>query len=586
MKKYFKIIATTGLCLMLAGAFTSCEDWLEEKPHDFIGPTMLEGSDASAKMWVVGAYNKFQTELFIWANWPRGVELDNDYITGPSWALKHIGSGNFLSEPSQQADPIWKGPYRIINAANNAIEQIEDMSGLSDSYYKNALGELYTMKAWAYFILVRAFGEVPIYYTSINSGTDAHQPRRPVQEVYEHIIDLLDQAKDMCYKNTDSQWEKYHISAGTAAGLLAKVYATIASSALPSGKLTVKTGQAFKMEEVDGQQVMVLLNPTPFTFDKTTVDGVESFDPAEYFGLARNMAKDVMDGDYGTFELVSYDELWVKDRDTREHMWSHQTRSDDGTFGIIYGPSYCGQTDASGYVVYGMHFANRDHWYKIFEEKDYRIEKGVQHIWKMYNQATNYNAGSYYPDNAKYRMMATGRDMSGVKVADPVAPYNDGFDYTYSVSDQYLAYTTKYMDVTDRTKSRTDAQWSFLRYADVVLIFAEADNEVNYPSTEALEALNSVRRRSNATEAASTDFASKDAFRSAVFEERAKEFACEADRRWDLIRWGIYLDAMNAIGGYDECGNLKTRTRKHLLFPIPQDELRTNDNIDENNFGW
>jgi hypothetical protein len=74
--------------------------------------------------------------------------------------------------------------------------------------------------------------------------------------------------------------------------------------------------------------------------------------------------------------------------------------------------------------------------------------------------------------------------------------------------------------------------------------------------------------------------------RSAIIEERAKELACEADRRWDLIRWGIYLDAMNAIGGTDDGGVVKNRTERNLLFPIPQQEINTNPAINANNPGW
>lgn len=64
------------------------------------------------------------------------------------------------------------------------------------------------------------------------------------------------------------------------------------------------------------------------------------------------------------------------------------------------------------------------------------------------------------------------------------------------------------------------------------------------------------------------------------------ELVYESDRRWDLIRWGIYLDVMNAIGSVDEINTNKKRESKHLLYPIPQDELLTNTAITENNPGW
>ena len=162
-----------------------------------------------------------------------------------------------------------------------------------------------------------------------------------------------------------------------------------------------------------------------------------------------------------------------------------------------------------------------------------------------------------------------------------------------------MAFTTKYDDVTDPTIERTDAYWPFLRYADVLLILAEAKCELaSGVSSEAIGFLNDVRSRSNATLAVTSGngaITNKVQLRSAIIEERAKEFAMEGDRRWDLIRWGIYIDAMNAIGGinsdgsqtkYDEFNVFKSRDTKHLLWPLPVGEIDGNMSITENNPGW
>lgn len=203
----------------------------------------------------------------------------------------------------------------------------------------------------------------------------------------------------------------------------------------------------------------------------------------------------------------------------------------------------------------------------------------------------SWNGGGYYPNTDEWKLKARGLDPANNKVADPVAPFNDGRDYRSGTGEQYLAYTTKYTDVTDRSLTRTDAMMPLLRYADVVLIYAEASNEVDGLNNDALNALNAVRTRSNATPrwfGSSEDggIESKEAFRSAVLEERAMEFALESDRRWDLIRWGIYLGVMNGIGTVDEINTIKMREAKHLLYPIPQDEMLTNQAITENNPGW
>lgn len=169
-------------------------------------------------------------------------------------------------------------------------------------------------------------------------------------------------------------------------------------------------------------------------------------------------------------------------------------------------------------------------------------------------------------------------------------------------SEQFFAFQTKYLQqISDRSLSRTDANYPFLRYADVLLILAEAANELNGPTQEAVSALNQVRERSNATprdieqfeegttvkvDGVNTKVSPKASLRSSIIEERAMELALEGDRRWDLIRWGIYLPAMNALGGSDEAGNVKERSEKHLLFPIPVLEVLTNKGITANNPGW
>ena len=116
-----------------------------------------------------------------------------------------------------------------------------------------------------------------------------------------------------------------------------------------------------------------------------------------------------------------------------------------------------------------------------------------------------------------------------------------------------------------------------------MLIYAEAVNELNAgPDAEAYRQINRIRTRANATPFSGMN---QDEFRSAVLEERARELAYEADRRYDLFRWGIYLDVMNAID-MDEHNVTKRRLERNLLYPIPTSEVNSNDKIDSNNPGW
>ncbi len=586
MKKYIQITGFLSLLFTLL-VFSSCSDLLDVNAYSKITNEGIEDSDQGADMWVMGAYNGL-SRMYVYDEYPRCLELDNDYVTGPSWAFGELGAGNFQGS-TNQSDAVWKLSFELVNRTNEAIYHVEKMKNVSVAAKNNCLGELYFLQAYGYFLLVRAYGEVPIFTYSINQGNDPNQPRQPIPVVYAHIISLLDNAKDMMYKNTNPSYKEGRASAGAAASLLAKVYATIGSASMPSGTVYVKGGTAFSMNG----NTKVTTMPQTLTIQKQQVDGYETFDSQEYYTLARDIAKDVVVNKlYGNHDLIPYSNLWKKSgRTSIEHFFALQTKTGDDYFGVLFGRAYCGQI-VNGYVPSGGGLSHglRDHWYKLFEDNDLRITEGVMH--RFVRQADlSWNGGGYYPNTDEYKLKARGLDAAGNKVADPVAPFNDGRDYRSALGENFLAYVTKFADVTDRSLTRTDAMMPLLRYADVVLIYAEASNEVDGLNADALEALNSVRRRSNASEkvfgpAETGGIETKEGFRSAVLEERAMELALESDRRWDLIRWGIYLGVMNGIGTVDEINTIKMREAKHLLYPIPQDEVLTNQAITGNNPGW
>lgn len=122
--------------------------------------------------------------------------------------------------------------------------------------------------------------------------------------------------------------------------------------------------------------------------------------------------------------------------------------------------------------------------------------------------------------------------------------------------------------------SGSPLNWPVLRYADVLLMKAEALNELNRTS-EAEDPLNAVRDRADLDEVHGL---SKDAFREKVLHERRMELAFEGHRWFDLIRidngeWG--LNFLHSIGRTNA-------QQKHLLFPIPQAERDVNKNLSQN----
>jgi starch-binding outer membrane protein, SusD/RagB family len=114
-----------------------------------------------------------------------------------------------------------------------------------------------------------------------------------------------------------------------------------------------------------------------------------------------------------------------------------------------------------------------------------------------------------------------------------------------------------------------------LRYADVLLMKAEALNELGQ-TTEAAEPLNKVRTRAGLDPVSGA--VSKADFREIVLHERRMELAFEGQRWFDLIRvndgdYGLqFLQSMGKVNA----------SRKHLQFPIPQKEIESNPNLDQN----
>ncbi len=119
------------------------------------------------------------------------------------------------------------------------------------------------------------------------------------------------------------------------------------------------------------------------------------------------------------------------------------------------------------------------------------------------------------------------------------------------------------------------------RYADMLMIFAEATNELSGPSGEVYDALNQIRAR-----AGMPNFPaglSQDQLRQEIRHERHVEFAFEGTRYHDLIRWGVAAEVVPNVTLFGEMRDQRVFTApKHNLWPIPQKEIDQNPNLVQN----
>jgi starch-binding outer membrane protein, SusD/RagB family len=153
----------------------------------------------------------------------------------------------------------------------------------------------------------------------------------------------------------------------------------------------------------------------------------------------------------------------------------------------------------------------------------------------------------------------------------------------------------EYETLSPKNKNYTSTNFPMLRYADVLLMLAEAENEVTGATPLAHEALNLVRRRAGLLD---TTIASQDGFRDEIRNERARELCFEGLRKPDLIRWGIFVETMHdaadeikakqpttgtTAGAYTYAAqNAANVNERHLLYPIPLTEMSLNKKMVQN----
>jgi len=548
---------------------TSCSRLLDEKTYTFIAGDDLVASKQYDQL-VAGAYNTLHYS-FEWGNYHNIVNFDCDYQSGPTWAFGTLGAGNFYEDGSNLN--FYNNYYKSIHRANYHKSLIALMD-IDPKVKANAMGELAFLKAWSYFNLVQFYGDLCLYKTSISEGAELYKPRSPIKDVYEHIIEELKFAETSMYSVKDPAYKIGHVSKGAAQSVLAKVYATIASASMKSGNISVMGGPGSKMDD-NGNKIYLSV-PAKLTFQKSVVAGYEGFDSNEYYKLAMDKAKEVIES--ADFYLYpSQQELWTPaNRNKGEFIFSLQTLPGDASMSNYVATDYAGYYLNDGTLSSG-YYVQRDHWYQLFDQNDGRVKWGVIHRVPFNITSSGLIQYSYYPakDSVKVRLGTDGYQPSDILRYD---------------AHLYGSKLMKFRDFTTPIDgSRSDYYWPFIRYAEVVLLYAEAANEVNNgPSADAIAQVELLNTRNNSTKVsdiARTTPWTVESFRSYILEERAKEFAAEGIRRFDLLRWGIYLQTMNAIG-VDEKDVIKRRETRHLLMPLPANEVNTNPFIDKNNPGW
>ena len=173
---------------------------------------------------------------------------------------------------------------------------------------------------------------------------------------------------------------------------------------------------------------------------------------------------------------------------------------------------------------------------------------------------------------------------------------NTGNDFEFNVP-RFRKYidTINYANpATSGYKAGRNTSSTVIRYSEVLLVLAEAENELNGPTNVAYAAINQIRRRAywspylNVQNVPSDGSPlelsglTKEQLRQAIREERRLEFILEGQRWFDLIRWHILVKYVKEHTPVTEIQKLKNISKRNYLLPIPQEQILLNSKLEQN----
>ena len=480
--------------LLIVIAFSSCNDFLTVTSNSLLSDDVVFSQPDSTKKAIAAIYeifgenNSYRNRLWLQLGVNTDIEYRSGWSSGAALTISKSDDYIALYSPATNmpdgynnndaANP-WSRIYQGIERANLAIAGIRAYGNPAEGNdMGHYLGEALTLRAYFYYDLIKWWGDVPARFSPVTTGT-IYLPKSNRDSIYNQIIKDLQEAKTILYgPNTTLTNTTQRISKDAARGLLARICLSAAGySQRPLG--------------TNDAQVIVTVSPER---------------QKELYTIARNACSEIINaGNYkldASFKNVFYEQCQDISTHGRETIWQ-----------LPYNMGLRGR------MVYNLGLP-RD-----ADGKNNTVAVGGQ--FKI--------IPSFFYD---YNPNDLRRDVT-------VTPYNVKKNATLGVMEQNLS-----SGVTGFNIAKWRAEWVktpvsgtddgvspiVLRYADVLLMFAEADLFLN--GSEGAEKFNMVRRRAfnqPLNVASSYDLPLT---LDNIKQERAFEFCGENIRKYDLERWG------------------------------------------------
>lgn len=530
MKKN-KLVYVLGALLSMG--VVSCD--LTEKPTSFYEMDTYFTTADKAKMAVIGIYDCLAAEGSYGQYVMPFASSDDMYMvrgTATGDGTRRDISHYALTSSNTWVASVWNYIYEGIDRANTAIAGIEKMPGYENSdELKELVAQARFLRAFLAFDLVRYWSDVPFKTTSTGSFGDTTQPRTEREKIYDQIIIDLDFAKIHLKPGNEVASSEVPCR-GAARALLMRVYLQRAGYSLDRTTRTLtRPDDATRKNYFDA----VIEEWKAFG-----TEGYHNFYGAGYEELFKNYSKLVLNNQESLWEIA---------------FEPNNGQKDNAGYWATYNGPLVDAPDAGSGAANQNFFGRANaffivlpYWGDFYDDND--VRRDVNFVDYVYRWVK--------------------KDKAQVKMSVCQEISKNMYRYPGKWRREWMA--PGFVD-----PNHTGVNYCPLRYADVVLMAAEAYNEIN-DTPKAWELLNDVRARAHATEINSSNYASlmkapkvydlpfisdgdeAGKFRTALYWERAFETAYEGQRKFDLIRWGVLGDALRAaqtyIEGWEEGANL------------------------------
>ncbi len=497
MRKIFLYTIIVGLLT----PFTACDDYLDVTPPSGFTEEYVFSSEQEIKSAVTGVYSLMLQNAAYITNIPFGFCVNTDVEAGAISTNVESLTGSDIAcyqpKPTWSAlNDTWNTMYSIINLDNALLEGMEacELYKQADkgkpSQILHMYGELKTLRAVLYLDMIRIWGDVVFRTQSSESTEDMLVGVTDRNVILEYLIDDLKSVEPTMLYASELDYGVERASREFCQGLI--------------GLLAInRAGWALR----------------PDTGNPASIGYMERGENRDYYYdiAIEYLGKVINDGKHDL--KVSFAKLWkdqcnwITPNDDDIIFAIPMLKGSSGRYGYDAGTPVTAGTHAYG-ETRGRYCLNATYLFS-FDNEDLR--RDITCTPYKYNDKLNQEI------NIGIMGVPAGK-WSKIKMDSPLG---------------------------STTKENTGIDNVWMRYADVLLLYAEAVNERFGPRDDAKECMKKVRRRAFPTSAWGdkvetyvNNLGTKDDFFKALMDERAWEFGGEGIRKYDLARWNKFSEVI------------------------------------------